>query len=173
MSWDAFSQSMLLLILASFVIERSLAVIFETRGYIQRFGMNKHLKPMIAIVYGMVFLAVFDINVAEVIRQSGTVESPSVGYVWSSGPSGITRNLLIIMISGIFIAGGSKASLKLFRDVWGIRSKDEEMRTQEIKTAPADPVQAASAAAKGNSEAEAMLYNLFDAADVGKARPGN
>lgn len=169
MSWDAFSETMLLLILASFVVERSLAVVFETRVYIRRFGTSNMIKPTIAVIYAMVFVAVVDINIVEVIRQSSDGASTEYSYSWTGGPATIAYNLLVITLTGIFIAGGSKASVKLFHDVLEIKSKDEAMRTKEVKAAPANPTNAATAAAGGNTEAELMLYNMFDAHKLPKS----
>ncbi len=169
MSWNAFGQSMLLLIMASFLVERSLAVIFETRFYILKFGANRQLKPLIAIFYATAFVAVIDINLAEVIRQAGD-ENADYSYTWTGDYVDQIRNVLVVILTGIFIAGGSKASLKLFRDVWDIKSSEEATRNQSITAVPADPVQAAGAAANGNTQAENMLYNMFDASGVAKAK---
>ena len=168
MTFDAFSNSLMLLILSSFIVERSLAVIFETRFYIQRYGTNKAIKPVAAIVFAIVYVVAFDINISDVMRQSdgGIAQT---GYSWSGDIMHIIQNAVIILVSAIFIAGGSKASLKLFRDVWKIKSADEAMRTAEIKAVPANPIKAVEAAANGNTNAENMLYTLFDESGIAKA----
>ena len=170
MNWAAFSETMLLLILASFIVERSLAVMFETSVYIDKFGTSNLMKPLLAIIYSMIFVAVVDINVVEIIGQSANDAQSEFSYTWAGvRVSQIAYNLLVITLTGMFIAGGSKASLKLFRDVLNIKSTDEAMRKKEIKPAPAFPIEAAKAAAGGNTEAEIMLYNMFDASNVPKA----
>jgi hypothetical protein len=65
----------------------------------------------------MVFVLLVDLNLAAVIK-----DETSNSYVWCAGYLNFTWNMSIVLITGIFIAGGSKASPKLFRDVLGIQS---------------------------------------------------
>ena len=164
MTWDAFSQSIMLVIFASFVVERSLAVIFETRYYIRRFAETKGLKPTVAIVYAVIFVIAVDINLAKILRLRE--ESTDFGYDWTGASWQSLENILIAVATGLLVAGGSKASLKLFKDVWNIKSTSEALRTSPTTAAPAFPADAALAAANGNGEAEQMLINLFEASGL-------
>lgn len=166
MTYEGFIQIILLVIFVSFAVERSLAVIFETRYYIRRFSQIKGLKPSVAAVYGMILVFAVDVNLAKLIRIEGT--SGDFSYVWAGEILcwANFQNLFIIAVTGFLVAGGSKASLKLFSDVMNIKSSDEALRKAPTTSAPAYPVDAAAAAAKGNGEAEHMLINLFEASGL-------
>ena len=117
MTVEAFTQAMTLIIFCSFIVERSLAVLFETEFFIQTFGQRRHIRPTIAIFYAMFFVLIIDLNLASVIKTG-----ENTGYSWLSQPTDSLWNFAVIGATGIFVAGGSKASLKLFRDVLGIQS---------------------------------------------------
>ena len=163
MTTDAFSQAMMLFIFCSFIVERSLAVLYETEFFIRKFGRRKHIRPTIAIFYAMLFVLIVDLNMASVIK-----EGSNLGYSWGTKLEANLWNLAIIFITGIFIAGGSKASLKLFRDVLGIQSSYAASLRQPIATAPADPPAASMEAAKGNETAKALLFSMLDNANLKK-----
>lgn len=157
MTIEAFTQAMTLIIFCSFIVERSLAVLFETEFFIQKLGQGKHIRPAIAIIYAMFFVAIVDVNMASVIRTG-----ENAGYTWLSNPTASLWNFAVITVTGIFIAGGSKASLKLFRDVLGIQSSYAAKVRGPVPTAPADPPQASLEAAKGNDKAKDLLFSMLD-----------
>lgn len=161
MSFDTFAQAMLLLIFASFVVERSLAVVYETDVYISRFGDKKYLKPTIAILYAAAFVWIVDINLVELINLGAKKPDADIGYHWNSLSINV-MNVLIILVTGVFVAGGSKASLKLFRDVMNIKSSAETRREQGSVAVPVDPAGSGVAAAKGNKESKQISYDFLD-----------
>lgn len=78
MSFDDFFNAILLLIFSAFVVERSLAAVFETGLYIGSHGSNKTLKTVIAIVYSVLFVAFLDINLLKLISpatEGGAIKS--------------------------------------------------------------------------------------------------
>lgn len=161
MSFDTFTQVMLLLIFASFVVERSLAVVYETDVYISRFGDKKYLKPTIAILYAAAFVWIADINLVELINLGAKKAPTGIGYHWDTLSTDV-KNILIIVVTGVFVAGGSKASLKLFRDVLNIKSSAEARRAQGSVAVPVDPAGSSVAAAKGNKESKQLSYDFLD-----------
>lgn len=152
---------MLLLIFASFVVERSLAVVYETDFYIRRLGDRKYLKPTIAVLYAAGFVWIVNINLVELVNLGTKKSGAGIGYHWG-GLWADVNNILIIVVTGIFVAGGSKASLKLFRDVMNIKSSAETKRSQESVTIPVDPAGSGVSAAKGNKEAKQLSYDFLD-----------
>ena len=74
MSTDAFFQAMMLFIFCSFIVERSLVVLFETEYFISKFGRRKHIRPTIVILYTMLFVFIVDLNLALVIKGWGKTD---------------------------------------------------------------------------------------------------
>ncbi len=147
---DSIYDAVLALITAAVIVERSLAVVFETRFYVQRFARWPHLKPVLAVLYSMVFVVVVDINLANAIAgQPGGID-----WTWDAT---LVRNSLLVFVTGLFIAGGSKASLKVFRDVLSVRSQMAGMVVTN-----AERVDAATKAAAGDSASKAALHRMLD-----------
>jgi hypothetical protein len=161
MSFDTFVNAMLLLIFAAFLVERSLAVIFESDIYIAKWGGKRFVKPVVAVVYATVFVAIVGVNLVALITSDPEAGSADLGFDWSDGLN-IAKSLLIIVFTGIFVAGGSKASLKFFRDVMNIKSSAETRRQQSAVTVPAVPGKSAGDAAKGDNSARQLSYDMLD-----------
>lgn len=160
MSWEAFSQAMLLLIFASFLVERSLAVLYESDLYIKRYGASTFLKPVIAVLYSTAFVATVDINLMTLVNPMPDAE---YGFDWVNRSNWEwARNVLIILLTAVFVAGGSKASLKLFKDVMNIKSAAEARREQGAVSVPANPAKSSVEAAKGNNSARQLSYEMLD-----------
>ena len=71
-------------------------------------------------------------------------------------------NVLIIVLTGIFVAGGSKASLKLFKDVMNIKSSAEARKESGAISVPANPARSSVEAAKGDQTARQISYEMLD-----------
>jgi hypothetical protein len=155
MTWDLFTNVMLLVIFVSFVIERGLAVFFETRYYIEKVGSTRGVKESIALIVGVLSAWTFDINI--ILLAHDPEAAKNFAYSLTFG------NAVALLLSGSLFAGGSKLSLKLFRDTLAVRSSAEDARLQPLNTVPAFPADAARAAAIGNSTASEQLRNLFKA----------
>lgn len=121
-------------VLLSFVIERILAVFFDLSGLDKELKLdgvwskqnapnyfNNSFKGIVAAVVAVIICLLADINVInEIIKNSKGAD-----------PSGLPSWLGEIM-SGIFIAGGSQGSVKLFQDVLGF-SKDNREKVNNLQ----------------------------------------
>lgn len=93
-------------------MERALSLIFENKIYIDKLK-GKGYKEIIAFIVGVFICWYWDIDAFSMIFLRETVTFPG------------------IVITGAIIAGGSKASVKLFRDMLGFRSIAEENRLRD------------------------------------------
>ena len=100
------------IVILAFVIERALAVLFESRFFINRFK-EKGLKEIIAFIVAALVCWYWEFDALSMIflKEEVTVYGE--------------------VITGAVVAGGSKASVKLFRDVLGFMSKAEAKRQEE------------------------------------------
>lgn len=77
MSWDTFTDAVLLVIFLSFFVERSLAVFFETRFCILKI-FNYHIEPYIAVAFSMLLVFLSDINLLLIFQNA-----PETSFVWN------------------------------------------------------------------------------------------
>lgn len=100
------------IVILAFVIERALAVLFESRFFIEHFK-EKGLKEIIAFLVAVLVCFYWDFDALSMIflKEEVTIYGE--------------------VITGAVVAGGSKASVKLFRDVLGFMSKAEAKRLKE------------------------------------------
>jgi hypothetical protein len=122
MEFTAFSEAVLKLMFASFFVERSLSLFFETKWFIVYTKNSPNIRTGLAFTYSFLFVLATQLNLIKYL-----------GYDLPSAPSGFfdwARVSLIYFVTAGFVAGGSKASLKLFRDVMGIRSSYEASRAE-------------------------------------------
>ena len=101
--WDQLLEVMAAVVVLSFVVERALALIFEHRWYVARFN-ETGLKAPIAFVVSLFICIEWKFDLVSVLLKSDAVGL--VGMVITAG----------------VIAGGSKASIKLFRDLMDVQS---------------------------------------------------
>jgi len=107
--WERLFEVLIALVVVSFLLERALALLFETRAYINR-AQGKSLKELIAFVVGVLVCWYWDFDAFSMIFLKEKVTFPGV------------------VITGAIVAGGSKGSVKLFRDLLGFRSTAEASR---------------------------------------------
>lgn len=109
LDWERVSEALLFIVVLSFLVERALAVVFESSLFLGR-AWPSGTKESIAIVLAVVvcwswqFDAVGMIILAETTRPEG------------------------YLLTGLVVAGGSKASIKLFHDVLGVQSSAHKRR---------------------------------------------
>ncbi len=101
--WDQLLEVMAAVVVLSFVVERGLALIFEHRLYVARFK-GAGLKAPIAFGVALLICISWDFDLVSVL-----LKSDAVGFVG------------MVLTAGV-IAGGSKASIKLFRDLMDVQS---------------------------------------------------
>lgn len=115
--WERLSEVLIAIVVLSFLIERALAMLFESRFFINRFK-EKSLKEIIAVTVGALVCWYWDFDALSMIFLKDSV------------------TIFGAIITGAIIAGGSKASIKLFKDVLGVKSnaQDHEDKLKKAKT---------------------------------------
>ena len=103
LDWERLSEVLIAIIVLSILLERALAIIFEHRLFVKRLD-QKGLKEFIAFLVAFFVCWQWDFDAVSMILLTEKVSFPGE------------------LISAGIIAGGSKGSVKLFRDMMGIRS---------------------------------------------------
>lgn len=114
LDYERLFEVLVTIVVFSFFIERALAVIFESRWFINMYEANKKrkgLKEVIALIVSIAVCIFWQLDALSIIMVSHT-EMQIPGYI----------------LTGAIIAGGSKASIKLFKDMMGFMSHAEEER---------------------------------------------
>ena len=103
LDWERTFEVLVAIILLAFFLERALALLFEHRVFLSRFD-RKGLKEPIAFAGAFLVCWQWDFDAVSmiVLRETTTL----LGQAITAG----------------IIAGGSKAAVKLFRDIMGVRS---------------------------------------------------
>lgn len=106
------SEALISIIVFAFLLERAMSVVFEHRWFItltegppENPTKKKGLKEVIASFVCIAFCWWQDFDVISIILQSSETAT-----FWG------------VVITGLIIAGGSKASLALFHDLMGVMS---------------------------------------------------
>lgn len=103
LDWERTFEVLGAIVVLSIMVERALAIVFEHRAYVARFKDKGYKEPM-AFIVALAVTFVWDFDAISMIVLS---EHTSLfGEVITAG----------------VIAGGSKGSIKLFRDVLGFKS---------------------------------------------------
>jgi len=121
--WDRLAEVLAVVIVLAFLLERALALIFEHRLFVEGFD-QKGLKEPIAFLVALLVCWRWDFDAVSSILL--TEKTTVLGKVITAG----------------VIAGGSKASVKLFRDIMGAKSRAyaaEETRRLAQAEPPAPP----------------------------------
>lgn len=134
LQWEAIFEALAAIALLSLIVERFLSPIFESSWYIAKQkqwdveGKGNYKAPIAFFVSLLACIAI-GVDILAVISQSPKVSV--VGFIFSAG----------------VVAGGSKGSIKLFRDVLDFKSsayrdyKNEgHSTTQVVPVVPVTPV---------------------------------
>ena len=118
LDWDRTFEALGGIVVLAFLLERSLALFFENRRLVRRLE-GQGVKELIAFVVALAVCVRWRFDAVSII-----VLSEHTTYLGEAITAGV-------------IAGGSKASVKLFRDVLGFRSSayDEVDRERKIRRA--------------------------------------
>jgi hypothetical protein len=116
----ALYNILIILIVISIFIERALALLFESKIYIE-YVKKINLKEIIALGAGVIFCFIYDFDVFSLILNQNSVGN-YFGY----------------FVTGTLIAGGSKVSIKIFRDIFKIMSNEEKLRIGDRFKKPND-----------------------------------
>jgi hypothetical protein len=97
------------IIVLSFFVERALSLLFESRFFINRYA-GKSIKELIAFAVSVVVCYVWQFDALSIllVQEKMTIYGE--------------------VITGGVIAGGTKGSVKLFRELMGISSNAEKVR---------------------------------------------
>jgi hypothetical protein len=122
LDWDRLSEVLTVIVVLAFILERALALLFEQKIFVDKFS-GRGVKEPIAFVVALL-----------------------VCWKWNFDALSMTlltdkTNLIGEIITAGVIAGGSKGSLKLFRDVMGIengyakqvRQSQDESEARKVK----------------------------------------
>lgn len=102
-NWDRIFNMFVLVTIVSMMIERALALFFESRLLIDKVSGNGN-KEIICAIVGIAVCIYWEIDAMYVITGAGKAKTAGM------------------ILTGLVVAGGSKASVKLFQDVMGIKS---------------------------------------------------
>lgn len=114
LNYERLFEVLVTIVIFSFFIERALSVIFESRWFINMYEANqrrKGLKEFLALVVSIAICVFWKFDALSIIMVSHG-EMQISGYI----------------LTGAVVAGGSKASIKLFKDVMGFMSSAEKER---------------------------------------------
>jgi hypothetical protein len=95
------------IVVLSFFVERALSVLFGWRPFVKRYD-GKGVKEIIALVVSAAICIAWEFDAFSILLVSEKM------------------TLYGKILTGAIIAGGSKGSVKLFRDVLNIRTRAEE-----------------------------------------------
>lgn len=107
LDWERLSEVLAAIVVLAFMVERALALVFEHRLFVKYFD-GSGLKEVIALIVCAYVCIHWSFDSLSIVLQ--TDKMTRIGEV----------------LTGAMIAGGSKASLKLFHDVLDIRSSAQE-----------------------------------------------
>lgn len=109
LDWERLLEVLVTIVVLSFLTERALAVLFESRFFMGKLA-EKSYKELIAFAVCALVCVLWKFDALSMIllREQVTVFGA--------------------IITGAVVAGGSKASIKLFRDVMGFMSSAEKER---------------------------------------------
>lgn len=139
--WERTLEALVGVVILSFLVERACALVFDSRWYIRLFedarvcraddhppgdpgaqvGRLYPVKELGAFALAAAVCTTWDIDVVSIIFLQDSV------------------SLVGELITAAVVAGGSKASIKLFRDIMGIRST-ALVEKQRLRTVDAGEV---------------------------------
>jgi hypothetical protein len=128
--WQQTSEVMICIVVLAFIVERALALIFESKLYITLCS-DWNIKEFITLGICFVITWMWNFDGLSVILHGDK-------------PTFIGR----LLTAGV-IAGGSKAALKLFRDVMGVENEQARIARQQRATREQKPSEKTRAATTG------------------------
>ena len=115
--YERLFEVLVTIVVLSMIIERSLSILFESRPFIERTATTHGTKEIISFIASAAVCFYWEFDaVTIIIVSSDTMTYPGM------------------LLTGGIIAGGSKGSIKLFKDVLGFMSSAEKEK-QALKAA--------------------------------------
>ncbi len=115
LDWERAGEVLATVVIMSFMVERGLAVVFESKWFIKRYAETCP-KELIALLAGALVCIAWRFDAISMIILTDHTTIPGE------------------LLTGAVVAGGSKASLKLFHDVLDVRSSAHEVAHPEDPT---------------------------------------
>lgn len=109
--WEVLLEVLITIVVLSFFIERALSLLFEHRLFLAHFD-KKGFKEPIAFVVSLAVVKYWGFDSLSVLLHADATSW--AGYA----------------LTAAIIAGGSKASLKLFHDVFKTMSSSQKVKAQ-------------------------------------------
>ena len=110
-NYERLMEVLITIVIFSFFVERALSVLFESGIFIKKTKGKKGVKETIAIIVSIAVCWSWEFDALTIFLVSND-------HMTYGG----------IIITGAIVAGGSKASIALFRDVMGFMSNAEKKR---------------------------------------------
>lgn len=110
--WERLTEVLVTIVVLSFFLERALALVFESRVFLDKCS-GKNLKEILAFALCAGVCWKWDFDALSIVLLKPQVE------------------VFGMLLTGAIIAGGSKASIKLFQDVLGFKSA--AVKEREVK----------------------------------------
>jgi hypothetical protein len=120
LDWERLVEVLTALIIISILVERALSIVFEHRLYVKYFD-QKGFKEVITFIVGLIVCIVWNFDAVSMILVSD--QTKVAGEI----------------ITAAIIAGGSKGSVKLFKDILDIKSSASRDAENLKKTKAAIP----------------------------------
>lgn len=114
LDWERTIEVLATIVVLSFFVERALALLFEHKWFVAKFR-DKGLKEPIAFLVAFLLCRKWQFDGVSIVVLSDSVTLPGM-----------------LLTAGV-IAGGSKASVKLFHDVLEVRSTAEGAAQDEAQ----------------------------------------
>jgi len=111
--WEVLTEVLMSIIVLAFFVERALSIVFEHRLFVERLGQSG-LKEPIAFLVSLAIVRYWNFDAL------GIVFHADVTTWWG------------YLVTAAIVAGGSKASIKLFHDL--LQVKSNAARVAETKT---------------------------------------
>ena len=109
LNWERLTEVLITVVVLAFILERALSLVFEHRLYINKFH-KKGMKEPIAFLVAYLVCRVWHFDAVSMILL--TAKTSILGELITAG----------------IIAGGSKGSVRLFRNIMHIKSTAAEDR---------------------------------------------
>lgn len=133
-NWDLVTQALIKVVILSFLVERSLAVMFDMDGLRALLKRKRDIKPIVAILVSVG--ACFALHL-DAFAPLGAIGATLAEIKW-----------LGYFLTGLVVSGGSAGSVKLFQDILGFRRSSRE----QIKAVEELEQQAAATEARARVE---------------------
>lgn len=114
--YERLMEVLITIVIFSFFVERALSVLFESGIFIKKTKGKKGVKETIALLTSVAVCWGWDFDALTIILVSN--DHMTIGGM---------------IITGGIVAGGSKASIALFRDMLGFMSNAEKKRIEAKK----------------------------------------